>query len=110
MLTPGHQHPALGRVQETSAQRRVPILQQQVDPFDSERQKLADRLGVGVEGHGPVADGLAGIFFAAFEDRPFDDDGVLEKGNFEDRRVGRVQLRPLVVLVSILSNFFLRWQ
>ena len=93
-----HQHPTFRGVQEPGAERRVPVLQEQVDALHCQGQQLANGLRVGIQGHGSVADGIAGIFVAAFEDRPLDDDGVLRQRHFEDGRAAGVQLGPLVVL------------
>jgi hypothetical protein len=78
----------------------------QVDALDGQRQQLAHGLGVRVESHGPVADGIARVaaataavaLAAALQDRPLDDDGVLRQGHLQDGGVLGVEIAPLVVL------------
>ena len=95
-----HQHPALRCVQKSRSEARVPILEQKIDPFDSEREQLTHGLWVRVESHGPIADRLPATFLAAFQHGTFDDNCVLRQGHLEDGGTLGVEVGPLIVLVD----------
>ena len=50
----GHQHLALGRVEEPGAQARVPVLQEGVNVLYGQGQELADTLWVRVQNEGLI--------------------------------------------------------